>query len=206
MAKFERGKIEDIPESTPTIVADFIRAAQEYGEPDNEELNGMKPILGREGYGQMLFERFKNERQKWHLGYESLHIKVVPKPETLYDYNFWKTVEGDALLFNDALAGLEIELRNRPGYGIASFLLTEAHILEPITKSDDPNIQGLNSEILPSTSAGLMISPRRGYTKAMATVNDPKMNRILVYEWVLESWLKLLFQLDFLEKLSQPAT
>lgn len=117
-------QLPEIPSSTPLKIAEFIDASGRTSV--SEFMSDMedvmtKPLLGEKGHAQSLFRRFNNESQRLSRGYRALTIKVFPSPPSRFDKEVLRALEGNAIVFNDELAGYNIELRHLEGRGVVAF-------------------------------------------------------------------------------------
>lgn len=120
--------IPEIPSNTPAKIAEFIAASQRTGLA--EEVVDMehvlaKPLLGEKGHAQRLFDRFVDEAISLSRGYRRLSIKVFPLPPSIFDREVLRSMEGDALIFDDELAGYNLELLHSEGRGVVAFNLID---------------------------------------------------------------------------------
>lgn len=125
-----------IPESFPeipsgaesSVVKDVIEASFQEVVPTDPEWEMLRQsLLGKNGYGESLFRAFEEEAIDYSYGLKTVAIKVFPATD-LQDTAprvSLQSHEGDAIAFNDDLAGVEINLLHHEGRGVLTFMLTD---------------------------------------------------------------------------------
>ena len=115
-----------------SIVRDVILASQHEIVPTAAESDLLRyPLLGEGGYGENLYEIFEDSAIDYSYGLRTLKVKVFPRtgwagpPETR---KALKSHEGGAVIFNDALAGIEIDLLHHEKRGILTFILFDTNV------------------------------------------------------------------------------
>lgn len=111
-----------------SIIRDVIEASSQEVVPSEGEWEMLRrPLLGKDGYGEDLFRKFEKEAIDFSYGLKTVAIKVFPLSDMhKNDYRVGlQSQEGNAIAFNDVLAGIEINLLYHERRGVLTFILTD---------------------------------------------------------------------------------
>ncbi|MEK7561520.1 MAG: hypothetical protein AAB541_01525 [Patescibacteria group bacterium] len=124
------GRPEDfpeIPQIESSIVRDFLLASEQEIVPKEDEWDLLRyPLVGKSGFGESLFKKFERDATDHTHGYMLLIIKTFPS--ALGPLRFRTSLqshEGNALIFNDSLAGVDVQLLHHEERGVVSFTLVD---------------------------------------------------------------------------------
>lgn len=123
------GSFPEIPSgANSSVIKDVIEASLQEVVPSGAEWEMLqRPLLGKDGYGEELFRRFERDAIDYSYGLKTVVIKIFPTSDMGKNKSrvSLQAHEGNAIAFNDELAGLEINVLHHEGRGVLTFILTD---------------------------------------------------------------------------------
>ena len=117
-----------------TILNDVVTASQYEVVPTKDDFELLRrPLLGKNGYGEELFQTFERDSDDFGYGLKTLTIKVFPEtgmkntPGRVALQSHESRQEESAIVFNNTLAGVEIQLLYHQTRGVLTFTLADRH-------------------------------------------------------------------------------